>query len=69
VSQLRTALRHVRRGEQIVATQRMRVAYLERAGHTEAVESSRALLHLMEESLSLHRQHLEKLQRAERLAI
>ena len=54
------AERHVREGEEHVAKQAALLAKLEQEGHLHEAEQARKTLAVLEESLRLHREHLER---------
>lgn len=58
---LQLAVRHVRRGEELVADQRRRVERLESQGEMAAAEKAGQLLQILEQSLELHRRSLDRL--------
>ena len=62
-ARLQMALRYVRFGEQLVAGQRLRMAYLERVGQTRSLANAMRLQSILEDSLKAHRRHLEELRR------
>jgi hypothetical protein len=57
---IRQARRHVREGEKHVAKQTTLVAKLEQQGHLHEADQARQTLAVLEESLQLHREHLER---------
>ena len=59
-SAIEQAERHVREGEEHIAKQRALLAELEQQGHRHEADQARKTLAVLEESMRLHREHLER---------